>query len=231
MGKERSGKWKHLLLCIAGCLSVVLALGACAHLPDQRQGEQSLREAKHLMSAGQYAAAETKTLTVLEAFPLALGDEALFQMGLIYSLPKNPAADYEKSRDFFQRVVTQYPESDRKAEAAAWVFALDRILDNEKETLELQKKVRLLEQASEARGRMVRQLQDELKDRKKETVQHPEKKMKQLQEDLEEKEKEISEYLETVSQLQERVIELESQLAKFKNIDLTIEQKKRGTAP
>jgi predicted nucleic acid-binding Zn-ribbon protein len=78
---------------------------------------------------------------------------------------------------------------------------------------------------------MVRQLQEELKDRKKEIAQNPEKRLRQLQEELEDRKKEIIEYLEMVNQLQNRVIELELQLAKFKNIDLTIEQKKRGNAP
>jgi hypothetical protein len=34
-----------------------------------------------------------------------------------------------------------------------------------------------------------------------------------------------------VTDLESHVTDLESQLAKFKNIDLTIEQKKRATAP
>jgi hypothetical protein len=231
MGQERSGKGEHVLLCVACCLSICLWLCGCTHLLNQWQGEQDLREAKHLMSTGQYSASEKKTLSVLEAFPQTLGDEALFQMGLVYSLPKNPTADYEKSKVFFERLVTQYPDSSRKEEAAAWLFALNRVADYEKESVELQKKVRLLEQTSESRGKMLKQLQEELKDRKKDAPQHPEKKLKQLQEDLEESKREITEYLETVSQLQNRVIELESQLAKFKNIDLTIEQKKRATAP
>jgi chromosome segregation ATPase len=78
---------------------------------------------------------------------------------------------------------------------------------------------------------MVKNLQDQLKDRKREIAQQPEKKFKQLQDDLEDRKREITEYLETVSQLQTRVIELESQLEKFKNIDLTIEQRKRSTTP
>ncbi|NTV55688.1 MAG: hypothetical protein HGA74_00190 [Deltaproteobacteria bacterium] len=170
-------------------------------------------------------------MRVLESFPKTLGDEALFQMGLFYSLPKNPTADYEKSRVFFERLVTQYPDSSRKQEAEAWLLALTSIIDNEKESLELQKKVKLLEQTSESRGKMVRQLQEESKDRKRETTQDPDKKLRQLQEELEDRKKEIIEYLETVNQLQNRVIELESQLAKFKSIDLTIEQKKRGNVP
>ncbi len=231
MGQERSWKGKHLLLCIACCMSIVLWFCGCVHLLNQWQGEQDLRDAKRLMSSGQFSASEKKTLSVLEGFPQTMGDEALFQMGLIYSLPNNPTADYEKSRGFFERVVAQYPESNRKMEASAWVSALNRIAEMDRECVEIQKKVRLLEQTSESREKMLRHLQDQLKDRKREIAQQPEKKLKQLQEDLEDRKREITEYLETVSQLQTRVIELESQLARFKDIDLTIEQKKRGTAP
>src|SRR5512137_349576 len=98
MGQERSGKEGHLLLCVACCLSVSLWLCGCAHSLKQGQGEQDIKEAKHLMSTGDYSASEKKTLAVLEEFPQMLGDEALFQMGLMYSLLKNPNADYEKSR-------------------------------------------------------------------------------------------------------------------------------------
>ena len=231
MGQEHSGKGKQFLLCITGCLSIGLGLCGCGHLLNQWQGEQDLREAKLLMHTGQYSESERKTMRVLEAFPKTLGDEALFQMGLIYSLPKSPAVDYEKSKVFFERLVSQYPDSSRREEAEAWVFAINRILENEKESFELQKKVWILDQASESRAKMVRQLQEELKDRKKEIAQNPEKRLRQLQEELEDRKKEIIEYLEMVNQLQNRVIELELQLAKFKNIDLTIEQKKRGNAP
>jgi TolA-binding protein len=209
MGQERSREGKHFLLCIACCVSISLWLCGCVHSVKQWQGEQALKEARDLRSTGDYSASEKKTLSVLEAFPQTLGDEALFQMGLIYSLPKNPNADYEKSKAFFENLVTQYPDSSRKEEVAAWLSALTRIVGNEKETLELQKKVKTLEQTSEARG----------------------KKLKQLQEELEAREKEIADHRDAVSQLQGRVTELESQLAKFKNIDLTIEQKKRATVP
>jgi len=209
MGQERSRKGKHFHLCIACCVSIFLGLCGCVHSVKQWQGEQDLREAKALMGAGNYSASEKKTLSVLEAFPKTLGDEALFQMGLIYSHPKNPNADYEKSKTFFEKLVTQYPDSCRTEEATVWLLTLTRIVGSERETLELQKKVRTLEQTSEARG----------------------KKLKQVQEELEGREQEITEHRDAVSQLQSRVTELESQLAKFKNIDLTIEQKKRATAP
>ena len=216
MGKERSRKGKYVLLCIACCVSLLLWLSGCVYPVKQWQGEQALKEAKGLMGTGEYSASEKKTLGVLEAFPQTLGDEALFQMGLLYSLPSNPNADYEKSKVFFEKLLKLHPDSGRKEEAAAWLSALHRIVGDEKETVELQRKMKLLEQSSESRG----------------------KKLKQLQEELEERERKINEQRDAVGQLKRRVTELESQvtelesqLAKFKNIDLTIEQKKRATAP
>jgi phage shock protein A len=57
------------------------------------------------------------------------------------------------------------------------------------------------------------------------------RKLKQLQDELDGREKEITEQQDAVHQLQNRVNELESQLAKFKSIDLNIEKKKRATTP
>jgi hypothetical protein len=209
MGQERSRKGKHLLFRFACCVIISLGLCGCFQPYQQLRGAEGLGEAKALMSTGHYAASEKKTLRVLEAYPDTLGDEALFLMGLIYANPNNPTADYGKSKAFFEKLVTQYPESVRAEEAAVWSLILTRIVAEEKETSELQKKVKTLDQTSEARG----------------------KKLKQLQDELEGREKEIGEHRDSVIRLQGRVTELESQLAKFKSIDLTIEQKKRATAP
>jgi len=230
MDQESSCKGKLFLLCIACCVSISLWLFGCAHSLNQWQGEQDLKEAKDLMGMGDYSASEKKALGVNTAFPQALGDEALFQMGLLYTLPKNPNADYEKSRAFFEKLVTLYPDSSRKEEAVAWLFALNRIVDNEKETFELQKNLRLLEQTSEARGKKLKQLQGLLETREKGFAEHRDT-VSQMHEELEAREEEIAEYQNAVSRLEGRVTDLESQLAKFKNIDLTIEQKKRVTTP
>ena len=230
MDQESSCKGKLFLLCIACCVSISLWLFGCAHSLNQWQGEQDLKEAKDLMGMGDYSASEKKALGVMTAFPQALGDEALFQMGLLYTLPKNPNADYEKSRAFFEKLVTLYPDSSRKEESVAWLFALNRIVDNEKETFELQKNLRLLEQTSEARGKKLKQLQVLLETREKGFAEHRDT-VSQMHEELEAREKEIAEYQNAVSRLEGRVTDLESQLAKFKNIDLTIEQKKRVTTP
>ncbi|OGP74969.1 MAG: hypothetical protein A2W09_02995 [Deltaproteobacteria bacterium RBG_16_50_11] len=52
------------------------------------------------------------------------GDEALYQMGLIYAHPENPKKDYEKSLDQFRRLVKDYPESQWVDEARIWTGIL-----------------------------------------------------------------------------------------------------------
>ena len=42
---------------------------------------------------GQYEASMEETLRVLEAYPMTLGDRAIFQMGLLYAHPENARAD------------------------------------------------------------------------------------------------------------------------------------------
>jgi hypothetical protein len=230
MDQERSWKGKLFLLCIACCVSISLWLFGCAHSLNQWQGEQDLKEAKDLMGMGDYSASEKKALGVMTAFPQALGDEALFQMGLLYTLPKNPNADYEKSRAFFEKLVTLYPDSSRKEEASAWLLLLTTRAANEREIDELQKRVRVIEQTLEAREKELKRLQGRLETRQKGLAEQKDT-VSQVQEELEASEREIAEYKDTVSRLQGRVDELESQLAKFKDIDLTIEQKKRVTTP
>ncbi|MGE5840651.1 MAG: tetratricopeptide repeat protein, partial [Deltaproteobacteria bacterium] len=144
-------------------MNLIVGFSGCAHLLNQWQGEQDLRDAKRLLSNGQFSASEQKTSIVLQAFPKELGDEALFQLGLVYSHPENPAADYEKSRRFFERVLIQYPDSSRRDEAKAFRFALSRIADNDEKILTLEEKIRRLELSSESQEKTLRQLQDQLR--------------------------------------------------------------------
>ncbi len=74
-------------------------------------------------------------------------DEALFQMGMIYSHYGNAKKDYAKSLTFLRRLVKDYPHSPRAEQARLWIGVLQ---ENEKlnqtvlklqQTLEETKKV------------------------------------------------------------------------------------------
>ncbi len=55
------------------------------------------------------------------------GDEALFDMGLIYAHYANPKKDYRKSISLFSRVVKEFPRSSRVEEAKIWIGVLEAI--------------------------------------------------------------------------------------------------------
>src|SRR5512139_1244315 len=48
------------------------------------------------------------------------GDEALFNMGLIYIHSDYPKRDYKKSLDFFKRLVKVFPRSPLVGQAKIW---------------------------------------------------------------------------------------------------------------
>ena len=202
MGEERAWKRKHVFFCRACCLSALLGLIGCLPPVKEWQGRQNLREAESLMARGDYKASMDETLKVFEAHPMTLGDRALFQMGLLYAHPENSKADYEKAMVCFERILKEFPLSEKKEEASLWLLTL-------KAKEELRRKVKAVEQAAEAK----------------------EKKIKLLQGEIEEREKKLVDEQKEIEQLRNRVTELEAQLSKLKNVDLTIEKKKRAPLP
>ena len=202
MGEERAWKRKHVFFCRACCLSALLGLIGCLPPVKEWQGRQNLREAESLMERGQYEASMDETLRVLEAYPMTLGDRAVFQMGLLYAHPENARADFDKAILCFERIPREFPLSEKKEEARLWALTL-----RAKE--ELRRKVKVVEQTAEAKEKKIKLLQSELDGQEKERV-------------AEQKE---------IDQLRNRVTELEAQLSKLKNVDLTIEKKKRAPLP
>ena len=206
MGEERSWKRKHVFFRRACGLGLVLGFLGCLHPVQEWQGRQNLREAESLMGRSEYEASMTEARKVLEAQPMSLGDQALFQMGLLYAHPENPRADLDKAMACFERILKEFPLSETKEEARLWLLTLRH---KDEELGQIQKKVKSLEQAAEAK----------------------EKKLKLLQGEFEEREKKLLEEQQEIDQLRKRVTELEAQLSKLKNVDLTIEKKKRAPLP
>jgi DNA polymerase III delta prime subunit len=185
---------------------MIWGLVGCIPPALQWQGGQALKEAKSKMGNGEYEASTQETLRVLKEYPEAHGDQALFLMGLLYADPGNPNMDYGKSIGYFERVIREFPLSEKKEEARIWLLTLR---SKEEESAQLRKKVKVLEQDTEGK----------------------EKKVKNLQDEIEERDKKLNEMKNELIQINNRVTELEAQMAKFKNVDLTIEKKKRSTLP
>ncbi len=76
-------------------------------------------------------------------------DRALFNLGLIYAHAENPQKDYGKSLFYFNKMITDYPESPLNPEAKVWV----KILQENQKLQEMIKKVKEVDIAVEEKKR------------------------------------------------------------------------------
>jgi tetratricopeptide (TPR) repeat protein len=174
----------------------------CIHFPKKWQGEQHLARAKAIMAKGDYEASFKENKEVLRLFPHTMGDQAIFQMGLIYAHPKNPNSDYQKSLEYFQRIIKEFPKSSLRGEAGIWVLFLQKIMSEDKEISRLNKTINILEKTLEEEKKKIGRLNKTIKENKK-----------------------------TISKLQSQICRLRAQIEKLKEIDLGIEKKKRKGLP
>jgi tetratricopeptide (TPR) repeat protein len=135
MARKRIGTRKCIYLCIA--LLVYLSTASCASLDDsldrsllkklwpQDEARRHLLQAGKLLAGGNYEAALNESE---KALSLAVngppGDEALYNIGLIYACPGNPKKDQVKSIAALKRLIKEYPEDTWAKQGKVWVQVL-----------------------------------------------------------------------------------------------------------
>jgi tetratricopeptide (TPR) repeat protein len=110
---------------------------------ERREAQESLQLAQSLMVRGDYEGSlreNQKTLKLSKN--QAPGDEALFNMGLVYAHPKNPKKDNRRAIGFFNQVVKNYPESPWTEQAKIWVGVLDGMEKLKQVDIEIEEKKR-----------------------------------------------------------------------------------------
>jgi hypothetical protein len=134
MGGERTGKRKRVLCYIA--FVTCLLISGCALLErtetqgrlSQGEAQQHLVQAQNLLTRGEYEASLQENQAALSlSGNKPPGDEALFNMGLIYIHPGNPGKDYAKSVDAFMRLITEYPKGALTEQARVLVQVVQEI--------------------------------------------------------------------------------------------------------
>jgi len=131
MGENLTGLRKHILFYVT--LLICLSISSCASL-EGRWFEKAVPEqaAREHLAGGQKALAQHNYQVSLQEFEAALslsgtkppGDEALLNMGMVYGDPENPKRDYPKSIATFQRLATEYPQSNWAEPARMWTETL-----------------------------------------------------------------------------------------------------------
>ena len=124
MGRKQTGTGKYIYLYIAGLTFLFLFVLGCATLID---GDPLLRS-KRLVAKGDFEGALEENRKVLSSnIDRPPGDEALFNMGLIYAHYGNPQKDYKKAFSFFWRLIKEFPQSPLYQEAKIWTGVLNSI--------------------------------------------------------------------------------------------------------
>jgi len=173
MGRERTRAREYIYLCIAGL--IFLALLGCGVLNEKQKVEvkkdesqrkeealkilsEHLLRARKLLEQRDYDGSLKENQKVLSlSGKNPPGDEALFNIGLIYAHFGNPRRDYGKALLSFNKLMKDFPQSPFVEQARIWVGMLQ---ENQKLNQTIQKLNQVLEES--------KQVDIEIEERKRE---------------------------------------------------------------
>ena len=181
-----------------------------------------LEEAMDQMVKRQYAASLENNLAVLNNYPPALADQALFQIGLFYAMPDNPQQDYKKSLESFNKVKNEFSDSRLKGQSQLWVRLVQEILDKKME-------IGTLKKENVSLGKIVKQQKIDIKLlREKIDVNKNTDLVLSLEKIVDDQKKEIEQLLEQIEKLKRVDLKIEEEKQKILLQDENIEEKNNG---
>jgi tetratricopeptide (TPR) repeat protein len=160
MGRKRTGTRKFIYFCIINL--IFSAFFGCAVLYEKQKvtvnNEESQRKektlkilserllrARELLEKQDYDGSLKEYQEILSlAGQNPPGDEALFNMGLIYAHFGNPKKDYGKSLGFLNKLAKGYPQSPFVTQARIWMGILQ---ENEKLNQTIQRLNQVIEES------------------------------------------------------------------------------------
>lgn len=137
---RRQGSVRGHLYLISVCIAALMLVCGCGHYRDGYLTRSTFREAGDFFSRGSYEASLAKYRQILEKYP-AVGDRALFEMGIIYAYPGNERKDYRKALECFQKVLRDYPESAYRPDSEMMVFHVNNSVFKDERILAQQTRI------------------------------------------------------------------------------------------
>lgn len=107
---------------------ICISLSGCfilKGLEAKKEPRESLMRAQRLFDQGDYEGSLKENQKVLVLYNhVPPGDEALFNIAVIYAYGKYPKRDYRRSLDLFMRLVKVFPQSPWVRQAEIWIGIL-----------------------------------------------------------------------------------------------------------
>ncbi len=119
------------------------------------------KEANDFFNQGNYNASLSKYEQIIRKYP-SERDRALFEMGMIYAYPHNEQKDYEKSLECFQKLVTDYPESEYRHNSEMMIFQINNVIIKDKTIATQQTQIEALQQQINSKEDEIMKLQKKI---------------------------------------------------------------------
>jgi tetratricopeptide (TPR) repeat protein len=162
MAKKQSRVGEHLYLFFICIIITPILICGCSHFNEGCQAKSTFEEANDLFSQGSYKASLDKYEQIIEKYPTT-GDRVLFEMGIIYSYPKNEQKDYQKSLECFQKLIKNYPGSEYRQNSEMMIFYINNVAIKDKTVTTQQTQIETLQQVVKSKEKEIIALQKMIK--------------------------------------------------------------------
>jgi murein L,D-transpeptidase YafK len=161
MGKKQSRIGEHPYFFFVCIVIIPMLIYGCSHLNEGSQAKLIFKEANDLCSQGSYKASLSKYEQIIEKYP-TMGDRVLFEMGIVYSYPRNDQKDYQKALECFQKLIQDYPESVYRKDSEMMIFHIHNVTLKDKTIAVMQAQVETLQQENKSKENEITTLQKKL---------------------------------------------------------------------
>ena len=129
---KRQGEIGEYLRLFFFCIMITpILICGCSYIDEGLQNRSISQEANDFFNQGKYEASLSKYEQIIEKHP-AVADRVLFEMGIIYACPRNERKDYQKSLECFQKLVTDYPDSEYRRDSQMMILQIHNVIIKDK---------------------------------------------------------------------------------------------------
>nr|WP_279342439.1 L,D-transpeptidase family protein [Geotalea sp. SG265] len=139
----------------------MMLICGCSHFSEEYKARPTFAEANKLFSQGSYPTALGKYKQIKEQYP-AMGDRALFEMGIIHGHPQNAQKDYAKALECFQQLVRDYPGSGYRQNSEMMIFYINNVTLKDRTIATQQQQNESLRQETATLQRQVKDKENEI---------------------------------------------------------------------
>ncbi|HYA15161.1 MAG TPA: tetratricopeptide repeat protein [Syntrophales bacterium] len=168
MGIKQSRQRVHLFFVFAYVMITPVLMYGCSH------SRPAFKEANDFLSQGNYKASLSKYEQIIAQYP-AEGARVLYEMGVIYAFPKNQQKDYQKSLEYFQKLVKDYPENEYRQDSEVMISLINEVirktsLINEVTSVTQQKQIETLQEEVKSKGDLIVTQQNQIETLEQEVI-------------------------------------------------------------